>query len=376
MKKLESEKIAEALKGELEAGRWKAGGKLLSAQLARCLKDAIRCGIFEPGAVLPGSIELSVVAKVGEKTARRALAELAKEGWTVPKRHVGSVVVERGLPTLFMKRILFFVQDPYYCYYIDQLVSCVRDCLLKGRGEVSIASACGCRGKRKYLQLEEFLKERWDLVIVVGNTSEAAGIATASGWPFIGIADGRKCRAITSDNCIGQVDIMTGNALGEFARACAKKGVRRVLQVLGLPNAYDATDMLKMLGVEVKTLEVENLGSPESMSKGGFAAIQEWFASKRGAWRPDVVFFTDDYVAQGGLIALNSLGLRIPEDVAVVSHANKGHGPVWEKPLTRLEMDPVAHGKALAREIAAYLRGGTFPSRVVLGSKWVEGKTF
>ena len=376
MKKLESEKIAEALKCELEAGRWKADGKLLAVQLARCLKDAIRRGVFEPGAVLPGSIELSVAAKVGEKTARHALAELAREGWTTPKRHVGSVVVERGLPTLYRKRILFFVQDPYYCYYIDQLVSCVRDCLLKGRGDVSIASVCGCRGKRKYLQLEEFLKERWDLVIVVGNTSEAAGIATASGWPFIGIADGRKCRAITSNNYIGLVDIMTGNALGEFAHACARKGVRRVLQVLGLPNAYDVTDMLKSLGIEVRTVEVDNLGSPESMSIGGFAAIQKWFASKRGSWRPDVVFFTDDYAAQGGLIALKNLGLRIPEDIAVVSHANKGHGPVWEKPLTRLEMDPVAHGKVLAREIAAYLRGRAFPSRLVLGSKWVDGKTF
>ena len=146
--------------------------------------------------------------------------------------------------------------------------------------------------------------------------------------------------------------------------------------MLGLPNAYDATDMLKMLGVEVKTLEVENLGSPESMSKGGFAAIQEWFASKRGAWRPDVVFFTDDYAAQGGLIALKNLGLRIPEDVAVVSHANKGHGPVWEKPLTRLEMDPVAHGKALAREIAAYLRGGTFPSRLSSAQSGSKARRF
>ena len=53
MKKLESEKIAEALKGELEAGRWKAGGKLLAAKLARCLKDAIRRGVFEPGAHRP-----------------------------------------------------------------------------------------------------------------------------------------------------------------------------------------------------------------------------------------------------------------------------------------------------------------------------------
>ena len=354
----------------------RSGGQLLSSQLVQQLKAAIRRGDYGPGAVLPGAVELAASASVGEKTARRALAELAKEGWTIPKRHVGSVVVERGLPTLYMKRILFFAQDPYYCYYMDQLCSCVRDYLMNGRGDVSIASVCGCRGKRKYLQLEESLRERWDLVIVIDSLTEAAGIVAASGWPFICIADGRKCRTIILDNCIGQVDIMTGNALGEFARVCAKRGVRRVLQVLGLPNAYDVADRLKMLGVEVITLEVENLGSPESMSKGGFAAIQKWFASGRGAWRPDVVFFTDDYVGQGGLIAMKSLGLRIPEDVAVVSLANKGHGPIWEKPLTRLEMNPVAHGKVLAREIAAYLRGRAFPSRLVLGSKWVDGKTF
>jgi DNA-binding LacI/PurR family transcriptional regulator len=102
--------------------------------------------------------------------------------------------------------------------------------------------------------------------------------------------------------------------------------------------------------------------------------VRDWF--RNGGARPDVILFTDDYAAQGGLIALKALGLRIPEDVAVVTHANKGHGPFWEKPLTRLEMDPVAHGKTLAAAIAGYLRGEPFPQNLRLGSVWREGETF
>lgn len=354
----------------------RSGGKLLSSQLAQQLKSAIRRGEYGPGAVLPGAVELAAAAGIGEKTARRALATLAQEGWTIPKRHVGSVVIEKGLPTLRRKRILFFVQEPYYCYYMDQLISCIRSHLLKGKSGVSIASVCGCHGADRYLQLEEFLKERWDLVVVWSNTPEPIEIASGSGWPFIIIGDGKKCRSYAGEDYIGKVDIWTGKALREFVHCCAKKGVQRVLQVLGMPNAYDVTDMLRILGAEVRTVKVDGLGTPESMSKGGFDAMLKSFAGGRSAWSPDVILFTDDYVAQGGLIALKNLGVRIPEDVAVVSHANKGHGPVWEKPLTRLEMDPVSHGRELAREIAAYLRSRTFPQNIVLGSKWIAGATF
>lgn len=81
-------------------------------------------------------------------------------------------------------------------------------------------------------------------------------------------------------------------------------------------------------------------------------------------------------MAQGGLIAMKSLGLRIPEDIAVVSHANKGHGPIWEKPLTRMEMDPERHGAKLAKAICRHLTGKGFPVNLTLGSVWHKGETF
>ena len=54
-------------------------------------------------------------------------------------------------------------------------------------------------------------------------------------------------------------------------------------------------------------------------------------AGGRG-WLPDVLFFVDDYIASGAMVALLHEGVRIPEDVRVASLYNKGLGPV--APLT------------------------------------------
>ena len=352
----------------------RSGNTLLAHQLTEWLKAAIRRGDYKDGDVLPGAEELAAAANVCERTARRALADLAAEGWTVTKRHVGSVIVERGLATLRRKRLLFFADEPYYCYYYDQLVSGIRDHLLDNGVGVSVASVCGCRIGNRFHQLEEFLGERWDLILPISATAGAHRILERQGWPFVAIAEGIRKITPKASNFLGHVDIARGQALPDFVRECVGKGVQRVLQVLGLPNAYDASVALEAAGVASDTIRVRNGGSPESMTRGGFTAVRDWFASGRD--RPDVILFTDDYAAQGGLVAINSLDLRIPDDVAVVTHANKGHGPFWEKPLTRLEMDPVAHGKILAGAIAAYLRGEPFPQDLRLGSRWVQGETF
>ena len=226
------------------------------------------------------------------------------------------------------------------------------------------------------MQLESFLKERWDLVVEIAASGKSRHIIEESGWPFICIYDGIKRRPSASSNCVGEVNYWTGAALGDLARSCAKKGVRTVLQVLGLPNPYDVTEMLAISNIAVKTIKVANPGSGEAVAHGGFRAVRSYFRSRRGEPCPDLVLFTDDYVAQGGLIAMRSIGLRIPEDVAVVSHANKGHGPVWEKPLTRMEMDAESHGIKLADAIARQLAGQGFPKNMTLGSVWREGETF
>ena len=355
----------------------RANGQLVSMQLADWLRNAIKRRVFRPGSVLPSAHLLAEAADVGENTARRALAIVAEEGWVKPRRHVGSIVSQHGLNTLMRRRILFYTADQYCCYYIAQMISAVRSGLIKSGIDASIASVCDAPGKNKCMQLESFLKERWDLVVEIASSEKSRRIIEESGWPFICIYDGVKRRPSASSNCAGEVNYWTGAALGDLARACAKKGVKTVLQVLGLPNPYDVTEMLAISKIAVETIKVANPGSCEGVANGGFRAVCDYFLSRRGKPCPDLVLFTDDYVAQGGLIAMRSrLGLRIPEDVAVVSHANKGHGPVWEKPLTRMEMDAEDHGVKLADAIARHLTGRGFPENLTLGSVWREGETF
>lgn len=59
------------------------------------LKDAIERGQFPPGTCLPGELALSEEHQVSRITVRRAMAELAQEGWVQRKVGVGTVVVPR-----------------------------------------------------------------------------------------------------------------------------------------------------------------------------------------------------------------------------------------------------------------------------------------
>ena len=72
---------------------------------------------------------------------------------------------------------------------------------------------------------------------------------------------------------------------------------------------------------------------------------------------PDLILFTDDFVAFGGLMALSELRLRVPEDVKVLTMANRGFAPVFPVSLARVEIDPVANGGAIAEEALARLGG-------------------
>ena len=107
------------------------------------------------------------------------------------------------------------------------------------------------------------------------------------------------------------------------------------------------------------------------------AALSEMRRRIAGRKRlPDLFLFTDDYLAQGALAALDAAEVRVPEDVKVATHANRGLGPIWHKPLTRLEVDPVAHGRAVADAILRYLRTGERPLGLELGAAWKKGETF
>jgi DNA-binding LacI/PurR family transcriptional regulator len=88
----------------------------------------------------------------------------------------------------------------------------------------------------------------------------------------------------------------------------------------------------------------------------GFNAVSR-FLSGNKRQLPDIVLFDDDYLAAGGVLAIFKAGLRIPDDIAVATHSNKGDEMLIGVPHCRIENDPVSQGDIIAKYVLMLLDG-------------------
>jgi len=345
----------------------------LREQMVQGLKKSIVKGVFKPGELLPGIDELAKATGVSEKISRQALAHLAEIGWCVSRRGSKSVVADRGKERL--GRVLFFNSETGFGFHSSWLVDALRSRLLKADYRLTAISAYDLRADGSSRLLSESLKEHWDLVIEFGMRPGARKAIEESGWPFLVLGDGGRAVPSTAANCVGQVELLNGLAVPDFVRACARKGIRSVVQFLYDEGGFDVEASMDEMKISCQTVRIPRYRRPIGMYEGAYAAVSS-LLQQPDRILPDVFLFTDDHLAQSGLLALLKHGVRIPEDVRVVTHANRGLGPFWTTPLTRLEMDPVAQGAALAKAVIEFFKKHRFPQDVVLGSVWKPGKTF
>ena len=353
----------------------RASRMTLVEQLVLKLKTDIIHGKYKVGERLPGIHELSEAAQVSEKVPRRALAQLATLGWTVPRRGVGSVVADRGCDVAVKGRVLIYTVDTGYSYYCSSLVATLRSKLVRAGYRLMAIAASVKIEEDGGRQLEEMLKERWNLVLECGYRPVSRSLIEEPGWPFVVLGDGAAPICSTATNCLGAVGISSGKALPEFILACVKARVKSVLQFEYDAGALNVESMLKTAGLSVATVRVPRQRHAENVARCAMHIMEAELRRCRGKL-PDLILFTDDYLAQGGLLSLATHGIRIPEDVRVVSLAIKGIGPIWIEPVTRLEMDAFVHGAAIAKAVIDYLRRGRFRTDISLGSVWRRGNTF
>ena len=91
--------------------------------------------------------------------------------------------------------------------------------------------------------------------------------------------------------------------------------------------------------------------------------------------RGTVCFINDDYLASGALMAIACAGLKAPEDIRLVTLANKRLGPVYIRELTRMEFDARHAGEVLSDAVLKYLKTGVYPLNSVVGPVWADGET-
>ena len=90
----------------------------------------------------------------------------------------------------------------------------------------------------------------------------------------------------------------------------------------------------------------------------------------------DLLFVADDYLTMGAIPALLEGGVRIPEDLRLVTYYNKGFGPILTKTLARIEGDPEGIAQDLAWGIIEWFRTDRFPRLEIPLPKYIRGETF
>ena len=342
----------------------------LSDQVADGLRRAIVSGYYRRGDVLPTLDELARELGTSLRVPRDAVARLAAENLVSPRPRVGSVILAAG-ETHWKGQILAVVPgDREGTFHSAVLLGEMRR-QLAAAGYLFVTTTLDRKkgGGWNFAYLDLLLRQTLDFVFALYCPQEVIRRIERAGAPIAGHE--------------GAMGIGTGAAslseMGHFTDHCVSMGVKHVLAVgFNQDTAFeDEIARLSEAGLEVEPCLIRSRPGPdylEHLQQTGLELMLRRFQRPRETW-PDLVFWTDDYLAVGGLSALQGLGVRIPGDIFAVTLANKGLVPAFPRTLTRFEFDPVATGKAAAANIIDRLEGrAAGPIRDIVS--YVVGETF
>lgn len=96
-------------------------------------------------------------------------------------------------------------------------------------------------------------------------------------------------------------------------------------------------------------------GHNSDIERDGRAVTHEILSSPAG--RPEALLVTDDHLARGAIFAIMEHGLKIPDDIAIIAHSNKGSVIPCPVELTTLENSPADFANQSFQSLMAKLEG-------------------
>lgn len=341
----------------------------LSDQVADGLRQAILTGYYRKGEALPNLEEIAATLGVSLRIPREAIARLATENLVSPRPRLGCIVLGRR-ETLWRGRVLAIVSDfSEGSFHSSILIGELRR-RLAASGYLLDTATVARRGGGKFdaAALDLALRERADFIFPLHCPAALHRRLDALGLPW----------ATFERRSEGEIPSPFGD-LSPFLHQCETTGVRRILLA-----GYGSLDFhreiqgtIEAAGIEVESIRIHTPDSAthlERLERSSMRFFLERFSQSRETW-PDLIFWTDDFLAFGGLTALLELGVRIPGDVFAVTQANKGFAPVYPRSIARFEFDPVAAGRAAADNIIARLAGGE-PGPLPFKYEYLPGQSF
>jgi DNA-binding LacI/PurR family transcriptional regulator len=109
------------------------------------------------------------------------------------------------------------------------------------------------------------------------------------------------------------------------------------------------------------------------LSGAGWEEFREMWTARRE--KPDGLLVADDMLFSEVQIAVQELGIRVPDQLRIVTHANKGADRRYPFPVTLAQFDPERYAEMLGEMLLKRLRGeAVAPPVVQLPPELVEAE--
>ncbi|MCP2032443.1 DNA-binding LacI/PurR family transcriptional regulator [Okibacterium sp. HSC-33S16] len=158
---------------------------------------------------------------------------------------------------------------------------------------------------------------------------------------------------ISTDNARSMRDAVEYLAAGGHRTIGRVTGPKEFMHTLVRDDAFDAAGV--RLGIETVSV------TSDYSAEGGAEATAELLARPT---RPSALIFDNDLMALAGLEVVQSAGLSVPDEIALLAWDDSVHCQLASPPLSALMHDLVAYGADTARVLLDVLDGVPDPSRV------------
>ncbi len=352
-----------------------AGSDTLSDQLAANLRHAIADGIYKVGDKLPGLRQMAKLCGTSMRVPIAAVEKLCAEGLVKGRPRMGLVVLG-GARKIWRGQILFISDGNGVSYFSESIRRRLELRLAKHGWR--LASACVPHDEHGHIDLtclRNELELRPAMAFGIYCKRLVARTLRKSGVPFAFL---EHLNAEESAGALGQVAFCSSAAVADFVAECQRQNVKTVLHLMLDEDENDVPKMLSSAGISTQTVRVKAKAGASRRDGIVYAAfdILAGMLRRSAKKRPDLVYFADDYLARGGLWAIASAGLVAPDDIRVVTYANRGNIPVYVKSLSRIEKNLTADADKIADAILAFLKGNRFHNVFLDSVTFVKGETF
>lgn len=348
----------------------------LASQLADNICRAIAAGDFKPGDRLPSIARMAELCGTSVRVPRDAVRMLENEG-VLRGRPRSGLVVLGGRRFVWRGSVLFVSYGRQSYYYRGMIFKNIAMRLSEEGWRVDFVNVLNGErdAEEQALPLRRALQGGHRLV--VGAHLDAATVSEIrnANVPYFAIAG--SVGDLNGD-AVGFVSLSESRAMVELAKLCSERGVKRALRM-----AIDDTDQMFEIPFGERGIATECMAVRPDTSVNRFensaGLIYRRLCDRLAAPRKpkvDLVYFADDSFAAAGLWAIHRAGLRIPDQMRVVTLSNRGNRPFSPFPVAYVEQDLVACAEDLSLRMLAFLEGRRFSRRMTCPARLIVGKGF